>query len=95
MARHAPVTQRLFKSHVTVTAEGIHRNPAVTRYAWLSELDLMARIAGLRLRDRWAGWEQEPFTAIRRAHVTVHGQWAAAREPEVCARQLAQLGYVA
>jgi hypothetical protein len=38
-------------------------NPIVTRYAWPSELDLMARIAGLRLRERWDGWSREPFTS--------------------------------
>jgi SAM-dependent methyltransferase len=41
------------------------------RYVWPSELDLMARIAGLRLRERWAGWKREPFTTDSRAHVSV------------------------
>jgi SAM-dependent methyltransferase len=41
------------------------------RYVWPSELDLMARIAGLSLRDRWAGWTREPFTAESRSHVSV------------------------
>ena len=74
VARHDPVTQRLYESHVSLTAEGIRLNPIVTRYAWPSELDLMARLAGLRLRDRWAGWEREPFTAASRAHVSVYGR---------------------
>jgi SAM-dependent methyltransferase len=74
VARHDPVTQRLHENHVTLTAGGIRLNPIVTRYAWPSELDLMARIAGLRLRDRWAGWEREPFTAASRAHVSVYGR---------------------
>jgi hypothetical protein len=55
-------------------AEGVRLNPIVTRYAWPCELDLMARIAGLRLRDRWAGWLREPFTAASRAHVSVYGR---------------------
>ena len=41
------------------------------RYVWPSELDLMARIAGLRLRDRWADWDRSPFTAASRKHVSV------------------------
>jgi SAM-dependent methyltransferase len=41
------------------------------RYVWPAELDLMARIAGLRLRDRWAGWTREPFTGESRGHVSV------------------------
>ncbi|MYW68372.1 methyltransferase domain-containing protein [Streptomyces sp. SID8379] len=41
------------------------------RYAWPSELDLMARIAGLRLRERWDGWTREPFTSDSRQHVSV------------------------
>jgi SAM-dependent methyltransferase len=41
------------------------------RYLWPSELDLMAKIAGLRLRDRWASWQREPFTSDSSAHVSV------------------------
>jgi hypothetical protein len=41
------------------------------RYVWPAELDLMARLAGMRLRDRWAGWTREPFTGESRQHVSV------------------------
>jgi SAM-dependent methyltransferase len=41
------------------------------RYVWPSELDLMARIAGLSLRERWADWTRAPFTAESRSHVSV------------------------
>ncbi len=41
------------------------------RYVWPSELDLMARLAGLHLRERWAGWGREPFTGESRQHVSV------------------------
>jgi SAM-dependent methyltransferase len=41
------------------------------RYVWPSELDLMARLAGMRLRDRWEGWTREPFTSESRGHVSV------------------------
>jgi hypothetical protein len=38
---------------------------------WPAELDLMARLAGMRLRDRWAGWTREPFASESRQHVSV------------------------
>jgi hypothetical protein len=41
------------------------------RYVWPSELDLMARIAGLRLRERWGDWDRTPFSAASRKHVSV------------------------
>jgi hypothetical protein len=41
------------------------------RYAWPAEYDLMARLAGLDLVDRWAGWDRSPFTAESRSHVSV------------------------
>ena len=44
------------------------------RYVWPAELDLMAEIAGLRLRERWAGWNREPFTSESRKHVSVWEQ---------------------
>jgi len=73
VARHDPTLQRLEKNHVSLTAGAIRLNPVVLRYAWPSELDLMARIAGLRLRERHGGWERRPFTAESRLHVSV---WA-------------------
>lgn len=74
VARHDPVLQRLEKSHVSLSREGVRLNPVVLRYAWPSELDLMARIAGLHLKDRWGGWTREPFTATSRSHVSVYGR---------------------
>jgi SAM-dependent methyltransferase len=41
------------------------------RYVWPAELDLMAQLAGMRLRDRWAGWNREPFTADSTKHISV------------------------
>jgi len=74
IGRHDPVTQLLDESHVVLSAEGVRLFPIVTRYAWPSELDLMARIAGLRLKHRWAGWQREPFTSTSRSHVSVYGR---------------------
>jgi len=74
VGRHDPVTQRLDESHIELTAEGVRLFPIVCRYAWPSELDLMARIAGLRLKDRWGGWNGEPFTASIVRHISVYGK---------------------
>jgi SAM-dependent methyltransferase len=41
------------------------------RYVWPAELDLMAELAGLRLRERWDGWSREPFTSESRQHVSI------------------------
>jgi hypothetical protein len=53
--RHDLATQMIEESHVSLSSAGVRLNPVVQRYAWPSELDLMARIAGLRLKDRWSG----------------------------------------
>ena len=66
------VTQRFSSQHYTFSESGVEAHPFEFRYAWPAELDLMARIAGLRLGDRWAGWRREPFTALSRSHVSVY-----------------------
>jgi hypothetical protein len=72
--RHDAATQRLEESHVSLSRAGVRLQPVVQRYAWPSELDLMARIAGLRLQGRWGGWDRAPFTASSSAHVSVYGR---------------------
>ncbi|HVF20940.1 MAG TPA: class I SAM-dependent methyltransferase [Mycobacteriales bacterium] len=74
VARFDPVTQLLDECHVTLSADGVRLGPIVTRFAWPSELDLMARIAGLRLLHRWGGWLGEPFDARSARHVSVYGR---------------------
>jgi SAM-dependent methyltransferase len=74
VGRHDPVTQRLEESHVVLSRKGVRVYPIVTRYAWPSELDLMARIAGLHLKERWGGWNREPFTSTSSNHVSVYGR---------------------
>jgi hypothetical protein len=71
---HDPVHQRVMSQQVVLTEQGIRLYPVQTRYAWPSELDLMARLAGLQLRHRWAGWAQEPFTATSGNHVSVYAR---------------------
>jgi len=63
------VTQRLVSHHYW--PERGKQGSGEFRYAWPAELDLMARLAGLRLSERWADWEREPFTAESESHVSV------------------------
>ncbi|QMU79586.1 class I SAM-dependent methyltransferase [Streptacidiphilus sp. PB12-B1b] len=66
------VTQQFTSNHVTVTADGKGRFWRIPfRYAWPAEMDLMARMAGLSLKHRWAGWDRSPFTAESTTHVSV------------------------
>jgi SAM-dependent methyltransferase len=72
--RHDMATQMIEESHVSLSSAGVRLNPVVQRYAWPSELDLMARIAGLRLKDRWGGWGRVPFNSTSSTHVSVYGR---------------------
>ena len=66
------VSQQFTSNHVTVAADGTGQFRRIPfRYAWPAEMDLMARIAGLRLKHRWAGWGRDPFTAESTTHVSV------------------------
>ena len=73
VGRHDPVAQRHEETHVRLSKEGVALFPIVQRYTWPSELDLMARIAGLRLKERWDGWDREPFTSTGNV-VSVYGR---------------------
>ena len=65
-------TQQMWSHHYNREPDGSYRRASVPfRFAWPAELDLMARIAGLRLRERWADWRRTPFTAESEAHVSV------------------------
>lgn len=72
-SRHDPVAQRVDSHLVVLKATGTELYPISIRYAYPAELDLMARLAGLELRNRWGGWRREPFTSDSRFHVSVYG----------------------
>jgi SAM-dependent methyltransferase len=65
------VSQGLISHHYSVVDGKLEVFSVPFRYVWPSELDLMAKIAGMRLRDRWAGWQREPFTSESTMHVSV------------------------
>jgi SAM-dependent methyltransferase len=69
--RHDQVLQVVESSIVTVREDGIKLYPYRTRYVWPPELDLMAQLAGLRLRERWSDWERSPFHSGSDSHVSV------------------------
>ncbi len=60
-----------YSHHYWVVGDKLEIFSAPYRYVWPSELDLMARLAGLRLRERWGGWDRRPFTVDSRSHVSV------------------------
>ena len=62
-SRVDPVQQRVDIQRIALSEVGLKLYPSSVRYAYPAELDLMARMAGLRLRDRWAGWRRQEFTA--------------------------------
>lgn len=72
VARYDPVTQLLEENHVRLTPSGISMQPIVCRLITPGEIDLMARIAGLRLVDRFANWQRSPFDVHSSAHISVY-----------------------
>lgn len=69
---HDPVRQKLKSRHVVFTDGGARVFPVEVRYAWPPELDLMAQLAGLRLRERWGDWRRGPFGAKSEKHISVY-----------------------
>jgi hypothetical protein len=63
--------QGLISHHLELIDDKLERVSMPFRYVWPSELDLMAELAGMRLRERWGGWKREPFTGDSRKHVSV------------------------
>jgi SAM-dependent methyltransferase len=64
-----PVAQIAWSHHWIAAGGRLVRHSAPYRYVWPSELDLMAKIAGFRLRDRWAGWDRATFTSDSNSQV--------------------------
>jgi SAM-dependent methyltransferase len=72
LSRHDAVQQRVTTQLITFDRQGMRMQPVALRYAWPAELDLMAGQAGLRLRDRYSGWDRRPFDAASRGHVSIY-----------------------
>ena len=69
---HDRNAQVIRMQHVTVDGQGVRLLPVAHRYCWPAELDLMARLAGLERRERWAGWDRTPFGPASESHVSVY-----------------------
>lgn len=67
-----PSTQQITSQSVVLSEQGVRLYPVKLRYAWHSELDLMARLAGLQLKHRWGGWGKSAFAADSSMHVSVY-----------------------
>ncbi len=72
VTRHDRVRQTVTSQEIHLSTNGIEFVPVVLRYAYPAELDLMARLAGLSLEARWAGWQRQPFTSESSSHVSVY-----------------------
>lgn len=73
VARYDPVTQLLEENHIQFTTQGITMTPIVCRLITPGEMDLMARLAGLRLIQRFANWQRTAFDINSKTHVSVYG----------------------
>jgi ubiquinone/menaquinone biosynthesis C-methylase UbiE len=71
VSQHDALAQRTHSHHLIVREDGVRLYPVRIRYAYPSELDLMARLAGMRLRERWADWDRSPLTATSQKHISV------------------------
>jgi SAM-dependent methyltransferase len=80
-SRHDPVTQTVDTQHVVLRqGQPVEMYPVSIRYSYPGEIDLMARLARLRLRNRWGGWHREPFTSESNFHVSLYERVPGARE---------------
>lgn len=75
--RYDAATQVLDENHVSLTEHGVRMGPISCRLIWPSEMDLMARIVGLELVERWADWNCRPYDAASTRHVSVYARTSA------------------
>ena len=66
------MNQFVQSQHVFIGESGVKLYPVQVRYSWHSELDLMAQLAGMLLRERWGDWHGSPFTASSEYHISIY-----------------------
>ena len=76
LSKHDPVGQRIDTNFVVIRGGTVEQYPVQLRYAYPRELDLMAELAGLRLRDRWANWQRAAFGPDSQHHVSAYAREA-------------------
>lgn len=74
VTRHDGVAQTVTTSHVLISETGLKLFPVRLRYAWPTELDLMAKLAGLELVSRWGDWDRQAYTSTSAKHISVWGR---------------------
>jgi SAM-dependent methyltransferase len=67
-----PASQQITANHIVLTEKGARTYPVRLRYAWPAELDLMARLAGLILKERWSDWDQATFDSNSTRHISLY-----------------------
>src|SRR5262245_52748579 len=72
VSQHERADQRVIGHKVVISDGDIRLFPVQLRYAWPAELDLMAQLAGLRLRERWSDWKRSPFTSQSGMHISLY-----------------------
>ena len=72
LSRHDAAAQRVLSQVITFEGQRFEMRPIALRYSWPSELDLMAAQAGLRLAERYTGWDRTPFGPGSQSHVSVY-----------------------
>jgi SAM-dependent methyltransferase len=72
-SRHDPVNQLVHSQHVFLEEGGTKLYPVSLRYAFAPEMDLMARLAGLELKEKWEDWRMGTFTSDSKSHISVYG----------------------
>ena len=69
---HDLMNQTIFSQHIAFTEKGTKLYPVKIRYVWPSELDLMAKLSGMKLLQRWGGWKKTPFNSQSGKHISVY-----------------------
>jgi SAM-dependent methyltransferase len=72
VGHHDAAAQRVVSQKVVITDGSVRLYPLQIRYVWPSELDLMAQLAGLRLRERWSDWNGAPFGSESTKHISIY-----------------------
>lgn len=73
-SQHDLATQSVTSQIVSISTNGIEMYPIKIRYAWPSEIDLMAQLAGLKLKFRWSDWQKSSFSSQSGRHISIYGK---------------------
>ncbi len=72
VSQHDIMNQQVISQHIVLTEKGTSLYPVIIRYAWPSELDLMAQISGMKKVNRWEDWKKSPFTSHSSKHISIY-----------------------